>query len=398
MYSYKVKNEIEERIKANEDLEQISKDTQISISTLNKWKKEIEIRKKAKRLIKEGNIEEARIEINKLSPKSNRIVILSLEMLIAKQKGNQEEEKELLEKILKVENDNVQVMISLIGIAIKEKNRNREKELSEKILEIEPNNVIAMYTLTKIAREEKNRNREKELLEKILNVDPDNARTMINLIIIARKEQNKKREKELLEKILKLEPNNVITIYSLIRIAKEERNKDREKELLEKVLKIEPDNVKAMNSLRSIAEEERNKDRKKEPIVRVESIKLDETEDDFEEIFTEKNKELDAIGKARKLIEKSDSKDMLNKIEAAFKAKIYKHSEGYLKLHKKELKEDKIALDTINKALRIVQTRNKLYDPLKWKRIYNEYKKARNIQNTEKTTNDKKIDLDDQEI
>ena len=275
-----------------------------------------------------------------------------------------------------------------------------------------------MGRLIKIARREQNKDQEKKLLERILEIEPNNTIAMSSLIRIAREEQNKKREKELLEKILKLEPNNVITIYSLIRIAKEERNKDREKELLEKVLKIEPDNVKAMNSLRSIAEEERNKDRKKEPIVRVESIKLDETEDDFEEIFTEKNKELDAIGKARKLIEKSDSKDMLNKIEeikeliegedetlqvlvqseAAFKAKIYKHSEGYLKLHKKELKEDKIALDTINKALRIVQTRNKLYDPLKWKRIYNEYKKARNIQNTEKTTNDKKIDLDDQEI
>ena len=345
MYSYEVKSEVEERIKAGENLKQINEDTKISISTLRKWEKGIEIRKKAKRLIKEGKIEEARTEIGKLSPKSNKIIILSLEILIAKKEENRKEEKALLEKQLK----------------------------------LMPENTIIMSALIKIVREEKDIKREKELLEKILKIEPKNAKAM----------------------------------SSLIRIAMVEGNIKRQKELLEKILEIDPENVKAKRGLKRIM-----KKAKKTKIQK--TIKTNKKEEDFREIFTEQKEELEKIVQARELIKKSDAKDMLNKIEeikeliegidetlkvlveseAAYKAKIYKQAEGYLKLHKKESKEDKIALKAINKALSIAQTKNKLYDPLKWKEIYDEYKKARDIQSKKNTTNEdnkKGIQLDEEE-
>ena len=400
MYSYEIKTEVEKRIKAGENLKQINEDTKISISTLRKWEKGIEIRKKAKRLIKEGKIEEARTEIGKLSPKSNKNVILSLETLIAKKERNRKKEKELLERQLKINPEDTKVMSSLIRIAREEENKEREKELLKKILALEPTNIKIIYSLLRIVRQEENRQEEKELLEKLLKIKPENVKIMSCLIKIAREEENKAREKELLERQLKVDPENVITIKKLIKIAKEEGNKAREKELLERQLKINPEDTIAMSELIRIAAEEENKVKEEERKAR--------------------EKEFNAIVQARELIKKSDAKDMLNKIEeikeliegidetlkvlveseVAFKAKIYKQAEGYLKLHKKELKEDKIALKAINKALSIAQTKNKLYDPLKWKEIYDEYKKARDMQSKKHTTNEdnkKGIQLDEEE-
>ena len=269
MYSYEVKNEVEKRIKSGVRLKKINEDTTISLSTLKKWKKEIGIRKRAKNLIFEGKIEEARIEIGKLSPESNKSIILSLESLIARREGNKEKEKELLELILKYE------------------------------------------------------------------------------------------------------PKNAIVISSLI-------NKAREKNDIERRNK----QINVVNQARDLIIRSNTKDM------------------------------LYVISTIKKSIEGEDATlQVLVQAEAASKAKLYKQAEGYLKAHKKTLKDDEIALKAINKALSITQLKNKLYDTLKWKSIYDEYEKARekeicesegerkdknNEYIQEETINNKEIQLDEE--
>ena len=363
MYSYEVKSEVEKRIKSGVRLKKINEDTTISLSTLKKWKKEIEIRKRAKNLIFEGKIEEARIEISKLSPESNKSIILSLESLIARREGNIEKEKELLELVLKYE----------------------------------PKNAIAMSSLINIVREKKDRKTEKELLERQLEIEPNDTIAMSGLIVLAREENDIETEKKLLKRQLEIEPENVKTISSLVKIARKEGKIEKEKELLEKRLKIEPDNIIAIERLIKIAENQRDIKRKKELKEMLDSIKENQAEKYFNTMLTRRNKQINVVNQARDLIIRSNTKDMLYVIstikksiegedatlqalvqaEAASKAKLFKQAEGYLKAHKKTLEDDEIALKAINKALSITQLKNKLYDTLKWKSIYDEYEKAR---------------------
>ncbi len=445
MYSYEVKSEVEKRIKSGVRLKKINEDTTISLSTLKKWKKEIVIRKRAKNLIFEGKIEEARIEIGKLSPESNKSVILSLESLIARREGNKEKEKELLELVLKYEPKNAIVISSLINMAREKNDIEKEKELLERQLELEPKDTIIMSSLIRITREEENKareeeneekekellEREKELLERQLELEPNDTIAMSGLIVLAREENDTEKEKRLLTRQLELEPENVKTISSLVKIARKEGKIEKAKELLEKRLKIEPDNIIAIESLIKIAENQGDIKRKKELKEMLDSIKENQTEKYFSTMITRKNKQINVVNQARDLIIRSNTKDMLYVIstikksiegedatlqalvqaEAALKAKLYKQAEGYLRAHKKILKDDEIALKAINKALSIIQLKNKLYDTLKWKSIYDEYEKARekeiceskgkrkdknNEYIQEETINNKEIQLDEE--
>ena len=92
----------------------------------------------------------------------------------------------------------------------------------------------------------------------------------------------------------------------------------------------------------------------------LDSIKNNQTEKYFNTMLTRRNKQINVINQARDLIIRSNTKDMLYVIstikksiegedatlqalvqaEAASKAKLFKQAEGYLKAHKKTLKDE----------------------------------------------------------
>ena len=298
---------------------------------------------------------------------------------IAQDEQNVEKQKELLGKILEIDQKDFKSISSLISIARKEGNLKLEKDLLKKILRIYPENVKALSSLALIARKERNSKEEKRILEKILELEPQNLKTLSSLSLIARKEKDIKAEKEILSKILQIDPKNVKAMSSLIRIARQEKNIEEESKLLHRQLEIDPDNRIVIKGLEEIGEE---KD---------------------EDLFTRKH--TGPVQNARTLIAKSDAKDMLNVIskikelienedptlkvlvqaEAATKAKLFKQAEGYLKAHKKISKDNANALKVLKKAFVIVQSKNKLYDELKWQEIYDEYERLIGITNCGET-------------
>lgn len=96
MYSFLKKQKIENKIKKGEELEHISQETQIPITTLEKWKEEIEIREIILELIKENKFEEAKIELEKLN--FNLATKLSLESLIANKRRRYKSRKRVIRK------------------------------------------------------------------------------------------------------------------------------------------------------------------------------------------------------------------------------------------------------------------------------------------------------------
>lgn len=280
--------------------------------------------------------------------------------------------------MLEIEPNNDKAIRESILIARKEGNIRREKELIQKKLQINAKDVRALSSLSLIVRKEGNTEEEKRILEKILEIEPQNVKAFSRLSLIARNEGDIKREKELLQQILQVDPTNLKAMSSLIRIARSQGDIEEESKLLNMQLQVDPNNRVAIKGLEIIGE----------------GIN--------ENIFTsEIEGNTNPIQIARNLIVNSNSKDMLKVInqikelienedptlkvlvqsEAATKAKLFKQAEGYLKRYKREIKENEVALKAISRALVIVQLKNKLYDPLKWKEIYNEYRKSRVVQN-----------------
>ena len=209
MYSYNERMEVEKLLKQGINIKEISTNTGISISTLYKWKKEIELERHIQGLIKKGHIDDANNEINHLDSNYGReITALRLKSEIAKEEGDEEKEKDLLRERIEKNPEDIKAFWRLIKIIKSEGNGEEERILLEKQLKRNPNNVRIINRLIKLAQEQNDIERERSLQETKLKIDEKNVNTIGRLINLARLSNDVEREKELLQKLLEMNPRD----------------------------------------------------------------------------------------------------------------------------------------------------------------------------------------------
>lgn len=175
-----------------------------------------------------------------------------------KQAGKTEESKKAFERAIKL--GHISAMNELAIIFKEEKNLPKAKEILEKALEIEPNNVKVLNELAIIYKEEKNLSKAKEILEKALEIAPKDVKTLNELGIVYKTEGNLPKAKEILEKAIKL--GHIPAMNELAIIYKTEGNLPKAKEILEQAIKL--GNIPAMNELGIIYKTEGNLPKAKE--------------------------------------------------------------------------------------------------------------------------------------
>lgn len=152
MYSLAEKNKIIELFKKGEKVASIKLMSNISRSTLYKWKKDFEVSKekskKVKKFIKNGELKEAEILANEILDKNPKDIYARVQLttIYIRQKRLQEAKK-LANEILQSNPNNIATRVQLTTIYIKQ-NRLQEAEKSEnEILELDPNNIPARIQL-----------------------------------------------------------------------------------------------------------------------------------------------------------------------------------------------------------------------------------------------------------
>ena len=391
MYSFEEKEAVIKRIKDGESTVQISESTGISKTTISKWKKEIELRRKIINLIEKGEIQEARKELEELKGKNVQAIRLALQAKIERKEGNREELKRLLQEILKLEPDNVKARSSLAKIAREEGNREELKRLLQEILKLEPDNLIAMSSLVRIAREEGNEEEAKRLLQEILRIDPDNVKARSSLARIAREEGNEEEAKRLLQEILRIDPDNVKARSGLVRIARKERNREEEKRLLQEILRLEPDNAKAMERLKQIGKENELKEQQlgkervklEEQMIEAAEEKDEETMTNIEKarriIYQSERIEQDAE-KIRELLEGEDETERQIVIaEMYYHTGLVERAEKSLKGYKRSLNKEtqRSEIKAVNKGIELIKDpKTKIFD-FKWNEYWQEIQETK---------------------
>ncbi len=159
----------------------------------------------------EGDIETEKFWIQEqlnVNPKDK--IATSAMIRMSRIEKNKSAEKYWLQRQRELNKDeyNPIVIADSIRIAREEGDIETEKSLLEQMLQRDPNNIVAISSSIRIAREEGNIAREKELLARRSLLDPDNTKAMSSRVRIAIQENDIDLERKLLERILELEPDN----------------------------------------------------------------------------------------------------------------------------------------------------------------------------------------------
>ena len=411
MYSLKEKENIIKKIKKKANIDELVLTTGISKTTILKWKKELELRQYIRKLIYSGNLEEAKKEVEKIKGKVNEPIRNSLLIKIAREEGDLETEKRLLDRLLEIDPNNVKAISNRIRIAREEGDLETQKRLLDRQFELEPNDVKAMSSRIRIAREEGDTETRKRLLDRLLELEPNNVISIIGRIEIAREERKRNIdteinidiERKLLDRLLELEPNNIKAISSRIAIAREKGDTETRKRLLDRLLELEPNNIKAISSRIRIAIKEKDEelqqqltkklaeiglteDRELEDLLSQQYISQEEADSQEEntssikgvrKLIYESSDIVQASEQIKELLEGQDELDReLALAELFIKTGLQSRAEKSLKTYKRKieaLSEKQEDLRIVKKALELIRntkTRKLQWDEL-WRTLEN---------------------------
>lgn len=135
--------------------------------------------------------------------------VLSLNVMIAKKKGDVRTKSTLIRQILAIDQFNADANVELGGEQALKHNYRNARDYYKKALVREPQNTDALFGYGKMSYYMTKDNDAKSSFEKILEVDPDNA---IAYAYLGKLEAEKNKYKEALsyiEKAIKLEPDNM---------------------------------------------------------------------------------------------------------------------------------------------------------------------------------------------
>ena len=107
MYSFEEKEEVIKKFKEGHRLKKVHEETGIPEDVLETWKEEADLILRIKALIKVGNLEEARNELEKLNSSDNEIIKFEYLIDISRLEGDTEGEKNNLREILERKPDDI---------------------------------------------------------------------------------------------------------------------------------------------------------------------------------------------------------------------------------------------------------------------------------------------------
>ena len=335
MYSLKEKENIIKKIKKKANIDELVLTTGISKTTILKWKKELELRQYIRKLIYSGNLEEAKKEVEKIKGKVNEPIRNSLLIKIAREEGDLETEKRLLDSVISI--------IGRIEIAREERKRNIDTEINIDI--------------------------ERKLLDRLLELEPNNIKAISSRIAIAREKGDTETRKRLLDRLLELEPNNIKAISSRIRIAIKEKDEELQQQLTKKLAEIgltEDRELEDLLSQQYISQEEA--DSQEENTSSIKGVR---------KLIYESSDIVQASEQIKELLEGQDELDReLALAELFIKTGLQSRAEKSLKTYKRKieaLSEKQEDLRIVKKALELIRntkTRKLQWDEL-WRTLEN---------------------------
>lgn len=190
MYSFEKKEEVIKQFKSGKKVLHVHRETRIPVNILSIWKEEADLRLKIRALIKSGNLNEAKTEVEKLDKDS--VIRFGFLKKIAKIEGDREGEVNNAREIFRKQPDDVSAITGLLEILIEEGDRTKEEdELLEKLQHRTYENNkerralkylgITISRLVKESIAEGDLDEEIRLLNKLLKLNPNNKRVKASL-------------------------------------------------------------------------------------------------------------------------------------------------------------------------------------------------------------------------
>jgi len=165
---------------------------------------------KASLLLSAGRDKEAETVAKELLASNPKDVdILSLNVMIAKKKGDARTKSTLIRQILAIDKFNADANVELGGEQALQHNYRNARDYYQKALVREPQNTEALFGFGKMSYYMTKDKDAKASFEKILEVEPDSAIAYAYLGKLEAEKNNYKSALELVNKAIKLDPNNM---------------------------------------------------------------------------------------------------------------------------------------------------------------------------------------------
>lgn len=208
MYSREEKGIIIKFLKAGANIYSINNAYGIPIDVLERWKKEIEIRKNINFYLRQRKFEEAKRETDKLEGEENEGIRRHMLVKIASIQGDNQEKLRLLKEMLELKQVSHKDLKDLLRLAVSDGDIETEQKALYRLLELRPTDMYIIRRLISIAREQGNQDERKRLLYlKIERIGADEI-TLLNLMRIVEKEKDLAELRRLGEMVLGINPRN----------------------------------------------------------------------------------------------------------------------------------------------------------------------------------------------
>jgi tetratricopeptide (TPR) repeat protein len=132
---------------------------------------------------------------------------------------------QILERMIKIDSNNVDALYNLAQL-IELKDKNRAKEIYEKILELQPENLIVLENLLSIYYEQDNLEKSEGLLKKIIYNEPSDVELRMRLVSLYREMNKDEEAKKVLKEIAERFPDEPLSKLQLIEIFIDEQKYD----------------------------------------------------------------------------------------------------------------------------------------------------------------------------
>ncbi|MBQ5781143.1 MAG: tetratricopeptide repeat protein [Spirochaetaceae bacterium] len=147
-------------------------------------------------------------ELMELSPQNKDYIFLNI--LICKARGDKVGKKQLLERILSIDKNNLEALTELADEQMLIKNYKKAREYYSKALKVKSNYSPALFGLGKIDYYQENFAAGKKTFKQVLQVDNKNSLAYSYLAKIAMEEDSYSEAEEYLKKAIKIHPDNYL--------------------------------------------------------------------------------------------------------------------------------------------------------------------------------------------
>ncbi|MCI9038561.1 MAG: hypothetical protein HFJ29_01550 [Clostridia bacterium] len=251
MYQLAEKNKVMSLFHKGQSVSQIRLKSNVSKSTLYRWKAEYDTTGKIIEYIRKGNLEAAKREISQFQEGHKKSSVLLTGKVI-----NQfihfdylDDAEELAKELLKQNPNELSVRSQLVKIAKRKGDWEEVERLSREILALEPSNLLSRNQLITIAMRKEDEEEVERLRKEILALDPNNLSLRSQLAKKAKKKGDWEEAERLSREVLALEPNDMPARIQLTEIARRKGDWEEVERLCKERLAIEPNDMPARRQI-----------------------------------------------------------------------------------------------------------------------------------------------------